>query len=120
MALALAAGCGQSTASLLTGDAGSDSTSVGKTGRVVGGPCLSSNDCAAGSECLGESEFPGGTCTVRCATNAQCPAGAACVEESDGSCLLTCTSATDCRAGYVCKLMRLREGSVEVQVCGND
>lgn len=76
--------------------------SVGKEGDVVGGPCDTGGGCAGGSACLTASMYPGGMCTVDCETQADCPNGTACVQESGGTCLLACSSASDCRDGYDC------------------
>lgn len=74
---------------------------VGTEGDVVGGPCTEGG-CAGGSSCLVASMYPGGTCTVDCTTQADCPDGTVCVQESGGTCLLACDSADDCRDGYGC------------------
>ena len=74
---------------------------VGTDGDVVGGPCTA-GACAGGSTCLIDTMHPGGTCTVACTSQADCPDGTACVQESGGTCLLSCTSASDCRDGYGC------------------
>lgn len=74
---------------------------VGTDGDVVGGPCAA-GDCAGGSTCLIDTMHPGGTCTVVCTTQADCPDETVCVQESGGTCLLACTSASDCRDGYGC------------------
>jgi hypothetical protein len=80
---------------------GCGSGGVGTEGDVVGGPC-SEGDCAGGSSCLVATMYPGGTCTVDCTTQADCPDGTVCVQESGGTCLLACDSADDCRDGYGC------------------
>ena len=46
--------------------------------------------------------YPGGTCTVACASQEDCPDGTACVQESGGTCLLACSRDEDCRDGYEC------------------
>lgn len=85
--LALVSGCGPS--------------GIGKDGNVVGGPC-SAGGCAAGSTCLTSTMYPGGTCSVHCTTQADCPGNTVCVSEGGGQCVLSCNSASDCRAGYGC------------------
>jgi hypothetical protein len=75
---------------------------VGRDGNVVGGPCSSISDCAGGSTCLTSTMYPGGTCSVRCATQSDCPSHSVCVTEGGGQCVLPCGSASDCRAGYAC------------------
>jgi hypothetical protein len=76
---------------------------VGRDGDVVGGSCTASGGCAGGSECLIASMYPGGMCTVDCETQADCPSGSVCVQESGGTCLLACSSSSDCRDGYGCE-----------------
>lgn len=75
---------------------------VGRNGDVVGGACTPEAGCAGGSSCLLASMYPGGMCTVDCETQADCPNGTRCVQESGGTCLLACSSASDCRDGYGC------------------
>jgi hypothetical protein len=75
---------------------------VGRNGDVVGGPCSATGGCAAGSTCLETTMYPGGTCSIVCTTQADCPNGTICVQESGGTCLLSCSSAGDCRDGYAC------------------
>lgn len=82
--------------------AGCGSGGVGTEGDVVGGPCSGGSGCAGGSSCLEASMYPGGMCTLDCETQADCPGGTACVQESGGTCLLACSSAGDCREGYDC------------------
>ena len=86
--LVLAAGCGP--------------TGVGRDGNVVGGPCSGSGGCAAGSTCLTSTMDPGGTCSVSCTRQSDCPGNSVCVTEGGGQCVLPCGSASDCRAGYAC------------------
>lgn len=90
---------------------------VGPEGDVVGGSCTGDGQCAEGSRCLVEGDFPGGTCTVDCDSQADCPSGSACVQENDGTCLLSCESASDCRAGYDCEEKSRRGASGGAFVC---
>lgn len=90
---------------------------VGKEGDVVGGPC-SDGTCADGSECLVEGDFPGGTCTVRCTSQSDCPGGSWCVQENGGTCLLACEGDGDCRDGYMCESKSAMGGpSEQALVC---
>ena len=86
------------TALVACGDGG-----IGNTGDVVGGPCTA-DSCAGGSTCLLDTMLPGGTCTMSCTTQADCPDGTVCVQESGGTCLLACSTASDCRDGYGCNV----------------
>ena len=82
--------------------AGCGNGGVGRDGDVVGGPCSASGGCAGGSECLTSSMYPGGTCSVSCVTQSDCPGSSVCVTEGGGQCVLPCSSASDCRTGYGC------------------
>lgn len=62
-------------------------------------------------------EFPGGTCTVGCDHDEDCPAGTACVEKAGGICLLECEHNPDCRGGYGCKDVDRRGHPGEHAVC---
>lgn len=102
---------------VLSAIAGCGSGGVGKSGDVVGGPCAGDGDCAGGSVCLVEGDFPGGTCTVRCTSQADCPNGSACVQENGGTCLLACSSNGDCRGEYMCEAKSNLGRSGESLVC---
>lgn len=78
-----------------------DDDSVGLKGDLVGGPCVTSSDCA--ESCLTSGDFPQGTCTIACLTDADCPGGTRCVAVENGVCLLECDLPSDCRPGYSCK-----------------
>jgi hypothetical protein len=98
---------------------GACSDGVGRSGDVVGGSCVSSDDCV--EDCLYDQHFPAGTCSVPCGSNDQCPEGTFCVEENNrGACLLGCASATDCRLGYQCSAQLDPTGLHEYRVCIND
>lgn len=90
---------------------------VGNEGDVVGGPCEGSGDCADGSECLSDGDFPGGMCTVACSSDADCPEGSLCVSSDGGTCLLPCNDDADCRDGYECDDRSREEGDGTVDVC---
>ena len=92
----------RAAALVLVFSSGCGSTGVGRDGNVVGGPCTSSQSCAGGSSCLTATMYPGGTCSVHCTTQADCPDHSVCVTETGGQCVLPCASASDCRAGYAC------------------
>ena len=93
---------------------------VGNDGDVVGGPCRDDTDCASGSFCLAEKDFPGGTCTVRCGSHDDCPSDTRCVEEDNGVCLLECYEPEECRGGYTCKGKKNQSGGGESLVCIDD
>ena len=64
----------------------------GSTDSLIGDPCTASADCV--STCYLDddvpSDFPDGFCSVPCASDADCPADAACIDKKGGLCLLTC------------------------------
>ena len=83
-------------------------------GGIVGDPCSAASDCncvpSSASECLeslaGFITFPGGYCTARCTSAAECGTGANCAELYPGTnyCLKECSRVWDCRMseGYNC------------------
>ena len=91
--------------------------SVGRNGDVVGGTCTATSGCAAGSECLTASMYPGGMCSVVCTAQSGCPTGSTCITEGGGRCVLPCGSAADCRAGYECIRKSLQGRDGEASVC---
>ena len=93
---------------------------VGNEGDVVGGPCTANTECADGSECLDEGDFPQGTCTVECASDEDCPSGSVCISSEGGVCLLSCTSDDECRNGYNCEGKSREDGGGEVNVCNGE
>jgi hypothetical protein len=99
------------------GDDGGSVDGVGIDGDVVGGPCVDSSECADTSVCLDEGDFPGGTCTVACDEDADCPAGSLCISSEGGVCLLPCDSKDDCREGYECEGKSKQNGDGESKVC---
>jgi hypothetical protein len=84
---------------------------------VVGDPCSSTVHCScvpsSARECLlvitGYVSFPGGYCSARCTSNADCGEGSHCFENTPGTryCFKHCTSATQCRMaeGYTCTMI---------------
>jgi hypothetical protein len=67
---------------------------VGPMSRLVGGRCVTDNDCI--KLCIKGSGFPRGYCTVSCTANSDCPGGSACVASNGGICLATCQVPADC------------------------
>jgi hypothetical protein len=78
-------------------DEGEEQSEAQRTG--VGASCVANEDCKqtpAALECL---SFKGGYCGLTgCQTNADCPAGSACVTHDDGInyCFLVCTDKPEC------------------------
>ena len=93
---------------------------VGGEGTTVGGPCTTNADCSSQSRCLTEGEFPGGTCTVNCASHDDCPFGARCISKEGGICLVECEVPADCRGGYSCEGESNAEGGGDSLVCISD
>ncbi len=75
---------------------------VGPRGDLVGGPCDHDRHCA--DECLEGPAFPGGTCSVECFGDEDCPDETRCVAYAIGYCLLECDHDSNCRNGYDCRL----------------
>lgn len=90
---------------------------VGKDGDLVGGACDSADDCV--ERCERGPDFPGGTCTVSCLDDTDCPGGTLCVDEEGGICLLRCDLTSDCRLGYICDSQDRRGAAGEVLVCSD-
>jgi hypothetical protein len=83
-------------------------------GGAVGDACSLDSQCgcvpSSARECLtsisGYMNFPGGYCTARCTSAAECGSGANCAEITPGTmyCLKLCTNASQCRMAedYTC------------------
>ncbi len=90
---------------------------VGVNGVEVGGSCNQNDDCT--ERCLKGPKFPGGTCSVSCDEDADCPTGSSCVEPEGGVCLMTCTLPDDCRSDYTCKGEKSKGRGGEALVCAD-
>ena len=88
---------------------------VGNNSDYVGGPCESDSDCI--EECAQGGSFPGGTCTVPCSDDDDCPDGTSCIDRMGGVCLLDCGGDGDCRGGYECSAESRKGHGGEAQVC---
>ena len=94
---------------------------VGPQGHMVGGRCAVDNDCV--KRCVTGTSFPGGYCTVSCATDNDCPGGATCAAVSGitgGICLATCRVPADCNgygAGYQCNRQTSQAGGAGALAC---
>jgi hypothetical protein len=66
------------------------------SGRTVGDPCTSSNECGAGMFCFFINNHPQGVCTQTCNTAAcGCPAGTSCKQVGgDRVCMKDCATGT--------------------------
>jgi hypothetical protein len=87
----------------------------------LGARCDTKDECA--ERCLAPSgDYPGGMCTVSCASDADCPDGAACVDEEGGVCLFACASAPNCEFlgdGWTCTAVDARGGGQVMACRGN-
>jgi hypothetical protein len=85
----------------VTGDAPAD---VRVDAGALFGECTSNNQCpGSGAICITNVQgYPGGLCTHRCATDAQCGDGACIPYGSEQRCFPRCEIGSDCRAGYNC------------------
>lgn len=103
LSLAFAAGC----------------SGVGPGGRTIGAACSTDRDCT--NRCVtGDRHYPGGICSLSCTSDAQCPAGSACIDDSGGICMATCQNNSDCSAfgrGFLCDRENRVGASGEVSVC---
>jgi hypothetical protein len=71
----------------------------GGASSPLGGPCKADADCQQGMFCA--TDDPGGQCEKKCASAADCGAGAVCSDEK--KCYRACQSDADCgRKGYAC------------------
>jgi len=86
--------------------------------RDLGARCDTRAEC--NELCAGGSAYPGGFCTVFCATRSDCPSGATCADREGGICLFECASNTDCAflgGGWECKAVDLHGGGIKVMAC---
>ena len=81
------------------GMAGNDST-------LVGGPCMSADDCDF-RLCQEGAIFPGGICTLSCSNDKDCPSGSSCGDfgslDIGWVCLVNCSDSSDCREQWTCE-----------------
>ena len=91
---------------------------VGFEGDLVGGACDTSSDCQY--RCEDGDSFPGGTCTLPCNIDDDCPRGTHCIDRDDGLCLLACDVPADCREGYDCEGEENRGTGGDSLVCIRD
>jgi len=89
---------------------------VSPAGDVVGGPCSAPEHCVE-RLCLTSGNFPGGTCSVACESDLDCPSGTWCIDTDSGVCLLACTHPSQCRAGYDCSDENRRNAAGTAFVC---
>jgi hypothetical protein len=92
---------------------------AGPESRSVGAACTTDAQCA--QTCLvDERHFPGGMCTLACASSAGCPSGSVCLAEESGLCVVSCAVDADCAAfgrGFVCDHQSLQDGTGTASIC---
>ena len=91
---------------------------VGHVGELVGGPCRNNGDCV--DRCLDGGRYPGGTCSIECDDDSECPDGTWCIDHDGGVCLLGCDDEFDCRAGYECDGLERKGSPGDVLACRSD
>jgi hypothetical protein len=91
---------------------------VGHGGHLVGAACHDHHDCV--HRCVRGDNFPGGTCTVDCHDDFDCPDHTRCVDEAGGVCLLDCHDHHDCRGGYECRNIDRHGHGGRIHVCIDD
>lgn len=92
---------------------------VGPKGRAVGATCDSDDQCE-GRCVTGDSNYPGGYCTLSCRDDRDCPGGTACITDNGGMCVFSCNTTGDCESfgrQFICE-GRERQGAVgDALVC---
>jgi hypothetical protein len=96
--------------------------------RTTGKACKTDADCGGAVGTCASAvpadpitnavEAPGNYCTQPCALDAECGAGAQCIDYGThgGICLASCSANAPCRSGYTC-FAHLRDGDPEARVC---
>lgn len=93
--------------------------SSGDIDNLVGTACSRDADCAR--QCYVGGAYPGGFCSVPCASDADCPGDTVCIDKSGGVCLFACPQ-FDCSRlgpGWRCNNKDLVSGGSE-NVCVGD
>jgi hypothetical protein len=91
---------------------------AGPNSTVVGAACTADTQCQ--QECLiNDRHFPGGMCTIPCASDGDCPAGSFCIAEEGGVCVVACSTDADCAGfgrGFACDQEGRQTGG-EASIC---
>jgi len=88
----------------------------GEIDEVIGATCANDRDCDF--RCYTGGDFPGGFCSVSCASDNDCPTDTYCMSESGGVCMFACP-AFDCRRlgrDWSCR-DRSRQNGGNIEVC---
>ena len=87
--------------------------------RELGARCDVKNEC--GERCLAPSaSFPGGFCTLSCASDDDCPSRASCIDEEGGVCMFGCRIEEGCDFlgdGWSCLPEQSQSDGSQVMVC---
>jgi hypothetical protein len=92
---------------------------LGEIDDVVGSSCATDRDCD--SRCYRGDDFPGGFCSLPCASDNDCPGDTFCMSESGGVCMFACP-AFDCRrlgSDWECR-DKSRQNGGRANVCSGD
>lgn len=98
---------------LLLGACGRDPGDIDGT---VGNACTSDRSCD--DKCYMGGDFPGGFCSVACASDHDCPDGTFCMEAENGVCMFSCPD-FDCTRlgpGWNCETHKRLNGG-DLSVC---
>jgi hypothetical protein len=91
---------------------------VGGDGLTVGGDCSSDLDC--NYMCVRGNDYPGGMCTLACASSSDCPSKTTCIDDEGGICAPECDGDGDCAdygSGWKCGEMDVLGVSGTARVC---
>jgi hypothetical protein len=87
--------------------------------RAIGARCNVAAECD--DRCLPPgTDYPGGFCTISCASRTDCPDGTTCADRQGGVCLFECASDLDCSflgTDWRCTAVDLHGGGIKVMVC---
>jgi hypothetical protein len=87
--------------------------------RRIGARCETSDDCD--QRCLPSGiDYPGGFCSITCASKDDCPGDTTCGDVDGGVCLFECAADGQCAflgADWKCTQVDLRGGGIKVNVC---
>ncbi len=86
---------------------------------IVGAACATDRDCD--SRCYLGGDFPGGFCSLPCASDNDCPGDTYCIDEAGGVCMFACPvfDCTRLGPGWECRDKNRQNGG-HVPVCSGD
>src|SRR5688500_12165029 len=92
---------------------------TGDIDDTIGAACSSDRECV--HRCYVDNDFPGGFCSLSCASDNDCPADTYCMSTNGGVCMFACPG-FDCDrlgAGWSCR-ERSRQNGGNTTVCSGD